>query len=49
MTLRVGENESWINFISVRKENQCFLGHLREILWEIQHRLLVVDIDKNRI
>ena len=44
-----GNNETEIYFILVSKENKKFLKDVKVIPWELQHRLLVADVDKRKL
>ena len=49
ITFKSGNNESEIDFILVTKENRKFLKDGKIISWELQHRLLVTDVDKRKL
>ena len=49
ITFKSGNNKSEIDFILVSKENRKFLKDVKVILWELQHRLLVADVDKRKL
>ena len=49
ITFKSGNNESEIDFILVSKENRKFLKNVNVIPWELQHRLLVADMDKRKL
>ena len=48
-TFKSANNESEIDFILVRKENRKFLKDVKVIPWELQHRLLVADVDQRKL
>ena len=49
ITFKSGNNESEIDFILVSKENKKFLKNVKAIPWELQHRLLIADVDKRKL
>ena len=49
ITFKSGNNESEIDFILVSKENRKFVKDVKVISWELQHRLLVADVDKRKL
>ena len=49
ITFKSGNNESEIDFILVSKENRKFLKDVKVIPWELQHRLLVADVDQRKL
>ena len=49
ITFKSGNNESKIDFILVTKENRKFLTDVKVIPWELQHRLLVAEVDKRKL
>ena len=49
ITFKSGNNESEIDFILVSKENRKFVKDVKVIPWELQHRLLVADVDKRKL
>ena len=49
ITFKSGNNESEIDFILISKENRKHLKDVKIIPWELQHRLLVVDVDKRKL
>ena len=49
ITLKCGNNNSEIDFILVSKENRKHLKGVRVIPWELQHRLLVANVDKRKL
>ena len=38
-----------IDFVSVSKENRKYLRVVKVILWELQHRLVVADLNKRKL
>jgi len=48
LTFSAGANETEIDFVLVSKENRKYLRDVKVIPWELQHRLLVVDVDKRK-
>ena len=44
-----GNNESEIDFILVSKENRKLLKDVKVIPWELQHPLLVANVDKTKL
>ena len=49
ITFKSGNNESEIDFILVSEENRKFVKDVKVIPWELQHRLLVADVDKRKL
>ena len=49
ITFKSGNNESEIDFILVNKGNRKHLKEVKVILWKLQHRLLVADVDKRKL
>ena len=49
VTFKFGNNESEIVFILVSKENRKFLKDVKVTPWELQHRLLVADVDNRKL
>lgn len=49
VTFRAGENQTEIDFILTSKENRKYLKDVKVIPWELQHRLVVADINKRKI
>ena len=59
ITFKSGNNESEIDFILVSRENRKFLKDVKaipwefatskKIPWELQHRMLVADVDKRKL
>ena len=46
---RIGGNETEIDFVLVGKNNRKYLKNEKAISWELQHRLVVTDIDKRKL
>ena len=49
ITFKSGNNEYEIDFILVSKESRKFLKDVKVIQWELQHRLLVADVDERKL
>ena len=49
ITNGMGENETEIDFVLVGKNNREYLKDVKAIPWELQHRLVVTDIDKRKL
>ena len=49
ITYSMGGNETEIDFVLVGKNNRKYLKDVKAILWELQHRLVVTDIDKRKL
>ena len=49
ITYSMGGNETDIDFVLVGKNNRKYLKDVKAIPWELQHRLVVTDIDKRRL
>ena len=49
ITFKSGNNEYEIDFILVSKKNRNILKDVKVIPWELQHRLLVADVDKRKL
>ena len=49
MTYNSGGNETEIDFVLVEKESRKFLKDVKVIPWELQHRLVVVDVKKENL
>ena len=45
VTLRMGENETEIDFALIKKEHRRSIQNVKSIPGEVQHALLVADID----
>ena len=48
VTFRVGENETEIDFVLVKKECPWILQNVKAIPGELQHALVAADIDKGK-
>ena len=48
ITYRMGGNETDFDFVLVRKNYRKYLKDVKAIPWELQHRLVVTDIDKRK-
>ena len=44
----MGGNETEIDFVMVGKNNKKYLKDVKAISWELQHRLMVTDMDKGK-
>ena len=49
MTFRMGENETEIDSVLMKKEHQQFIRNVKAIPGEFQHALVIADIDKRKI
>ena len=49
MIFRIGENETGIDFVLIKKEHQWFICVVKAIPGEFLHALVVADIDKEKI
>ena len=49
VTFRMGENETEIDFVLIKKEHRCLIQNVKAIPGEHQHTLLIVDIDRKKI
>ena len=49
VTFRMGENETEIDFVLIKKEHHQFIQNMKAIPGEFQHSLVVADIDKKKI
>ena len=49
ITFNSGNNESKIDFILISKENRKFVKGVKVIPWDLQHPLLVADVDKRKL
>ena len=49
MTYRIGENETEIDFMLIKKEHRRSIRNVKAIPGEYQHALVVADIDKRKI
>ena len=45
----MGGNETEINSFLVDKNNRKYLKDVKVIPWELQHRLVVTDVDKRKL
>ena len=46
---RMGENETQIDFALIKKEHRQFMQNVKGIPGELQHALVIEDIDKRKI
>ena len=46
---RLGENETEVDIVLIKKEHRLFLLNVKAILGELQHALMVADIDKTKV
>ena len=49
VTFSTGGNETEIDFVLVSKRNRRYLKDVKVIPWELQHRLVVADLDKMKL
>ena len=49
ITYRMGGNETEIDFVLVGKNNRKDLKNVKAIPWQLQHRLLITNINKSRL
>ena len=49
ITYSMGGNKTEIDFVLVAKNNGQYLKDVKAIPWELQHRLVVTDIDKRKL
>ena len=49
MTYDLGGNKTEIDFVLFEKERRKFLKDVKVIPWELQHRLIVVDVKKENL
>ena len=49
VTFKAGEFATEIDFVLIGKEQRKYLKDIKNIPWELQHRLVVVDIDKEKL
>ena len=49
MTFRMGENETDIDFVLIKKSHRRFIRHVKAIPGEFQHALVIADIGKGKI
>ena len=45
----MGENETKVDFASIKKEHQWFIQNVKAIPGEFQHTIVQADRDKNKI
>ena len=45
----MSKNETKIDFMLIKKEHRRFIRHVKAIPLEIQHALVIADIDKKKI
>ena len=48
VTMRLGENETEIDFVLIGKEHRRLLQNVKAIPWEFLHVLVVSDMDKKK-
>ena len=46
---RLGENETEVDFVLIKKEHRLFLLNVKAIIGELKHALMVADIDKKKV
>ena len=49
MTYRIGENETEIEFVLIKKEHQRFVRNVGAISGEFQHALVIADRDTKKM
>ena len=49
VTFRMGENESEIDFMLIKKEHRWFIENVEAISEEFQHASVIADMDKMKI
>ena len=49
MILRVGESETEIDFVLIKKEHRRSIQNVKAIPAEFQHALVIADVDKKKI
>ena len=49
VTFRMGENETEIDFVLMKKEHRRFIQNVKAIHGEFQHALVIADIDNRMI
>jgi len=49
ITFKSGMYESEIDFVLVSNKDRKYLRDVKAILWELQHRLVVVDVDEKKL
>ena len=48
VTIKAGEFATEIDFVLIGKERRKYLKDIKTLAWELQHRLVVVDVDKKK-
>ena len=46
---RMGENETEVDFVMIKKEHQWFIQNIKAIPGEFQHAFAIADIDVSKI
>ena len=49
MTFRMGENETEIDFVLIKKEHRQTMQNVKAITGELQHAIVIADIDNKKI
>jgi len=49
VTFKAGRNETEIDFVLVGRKERKFLRNVKAISWELQHRLIIADVDKRKL
>ena len=49
ITYSLGGNKTEVDFVLVGKNNRKYLKDVETIPWELQHRLVVTDMDKRKL
>jgi len=49
VTFKAGGNEIEIDFVLVGRKERKFLRAVKAISWELQHRLIIADVDKRKL
>ena len=49
VTFRMGENETEIDFVTIKKEHRRFTQNVKEIHGESQQALMIADIDHKKM
>jgi len=49
VTFKAGRNETEIDFVLVGKKERKFLRDVKAISWELQHRLIIANVDKRKL
>ena len=49
MAFRMGENETKIDFVLIKKEHRRFIRNVKAISGEFQNALLIADVDQRKI